>query len=321
FKNKESVEFIRKIYTTCCSEDSPAFWQKLLLTPLNNPVMLSRYNITKDYEPLNKNDLKNEKYKNIANENCIVKDIIENKIAYIKIKQMLGKPLRDLDEQKIGSYLKKIKNYSALIIDIRGNGGGDSKYWSDFLVPNIITEDITYSTFNFYKKGKVYSEISNFLIKNPSSNEPQFKEIKDLNLQNFPNLSQEIKESFLYYQEEINILKPSTNSIKFKGNIYLIVDEKVYSSSEMFAVFAKINKWAIIIGKVTGGDGIGSDPWFDVLPNSGFLIQFSKSIGTDSSGLSNEEFKTIPDYIINKPINENLLKDEMILKVIELEKN
>ena len=37
----------------------------------------------------------------------------------------------DEDMKIIKPYLEQIKNYNALIIDIRGNGGGDNEYWAE----------------------------------------------------------------------------------------------------------------------------------------------------------------------------------------------
>ena len=93
------------------------------------------------------------------------------------------------------------------------------------------------------------------------------------------------------------IVKPDINSIKFKGNIYLLVDDSVYSSSETLASFCKETGLAKLVGTKTGGDGIGIDPIQINLPNSGYVLRFPNNLGVTSSGSINELDKTSPDII------------------------
>ncbi len=83
----------------------------------------------------------------------------------------------------------------------------------------------------------------------------------------------------------------------FAGKIWLLVDEYVYSSSEAFTVFCKDTGFATIVGSPTGGDGIGIDPVFLVLPNSGLIVRYSALFGLNPDGSSNEEFGTTPDLL------------------------
>ncbi len=100
----------------------------------------------------------------------------------------------------------------------------------------------------------------------------------------------------------------------------MLVDDVVYSAAETFAVFAKESGFATLIGKTTGGDGIGSAPVLISLPNSGYIFRMSKELGTTSDGTCNEEYKTIPDYEVTiARKKENYLDDECIQKVLELE--
>jgi len=45
-----------------------------------------------------------------------------------------------------------------------------------------------------------------------------------------------------------------------KHRIFLLVNDDVFSSSGMRAVFSKATGWAMVPGETTSGDGIGSDP-------------------------------------------------------------
>ncbi|BDS16781.1 S41 family peptidase [Clostridium perfringens] len=291
-------------------------WQKKVQLPvLNNKKALARYNIDKNEKVQVLNQGKNENTEGIRN--ASTKDIVEGKIGYIYIPQMISYYNMGNDIELIDEYLNNIKEYQALIIDIRGNGGGDSYYWISYLVPKLIDKVYENTTYSFWKDGEV---INNYLKKSKVKYSTGFGEMKDLDTTKLVNLPVEVKEDFKYYSKNTMEISPSEDSIKFKGNIYMLVDKGVYSSSEAFASFAKQTGFATLIGERTGGDGIGSDPLLHMLPNSGYIFRFSKDMGTTADGTSNEEFKTEPDYEIQYAGKTgNFENDYCIKKVLELE--
>ncbi|MDU5249439.1 MAG: S41 family peptidase [Clostridium perfringens] len=291
-------------------------WQKKVQLPvLNNKKALARYNIDKNEKVQVLNQGKNENTEGIRN--ASTKDIVEGKIGYIYIPQMISYYNMGNDIELIDEYLNNIKEYQALIIDIRGNGGGDSYYWISYLVPKLIDKVYENTNYSFWKDGEI---INNYLKKSKVKYSTGFGEVKDLDTTKLVNLPVEVKEDFKYYSKNTMEISPSEDSIKFKGNIYMLVDKLVYSSSEAFASFAKQTGFATLIGERTGGDGIGSDPLLHMLPNSGYIFRFSKDMGTTADGTSNEEFKTEPDYEIQYAGKTgNFENDYCIKKVLELE--
>lgn len=298
--------------------DSKKLWQNLFFETINNPKTLRAYDL-ENFE------FKSEDYeKNLIVEpvkNASITDIIDSKIAYIRIPKMINNLEMEGDKKLIGDYLNKIKNYQALIIDIRGNGGGTTFYWSDFLVPRITNKSLTNENYMFYRKGKVTDSIRAYSKKNNKEFYDEFKEIKELDIEKLPKLPHEVSKDFEYFIKNTRTIKPHKDSINFKGKIYLLVDRNVFSASEAFAVFSKNTAFATLIGEKTGGDGIGDDPWIEMLPNSGYLFRFTKELGTNIDGSANFEHKTSPDYAIKNPnFNAIFINDECIQKVIELEK-
>lgn len=291
-------------------------WQKKVQLPvLNNKKALARYNIDKNEKVQVLNQGKNENTEGIRN--ASTKDIVEGKIGYIYIPQMISYYNMGNDIELIDEYLNNIKEYQALIIDIRGNGGGDSYYWISYLVPKLIDKVYENTNYSFWKDGEI---INNYLKKSKVKYSTGFGEVKNLDTTKLVSLPVEVKEDFKYYSKNTMEISPSEDSIKFKGNIYLLVDKLVYSSSEAFASFAKQTGFATLIGERTGGDGIGSDPLLHMLPNSGYVFRFSKDMGTTADGTSSEEFKTEPDYLIEYAgKTDNFENDYCIKKVLELE--
>lgn len=282
---------------------------KLQRKVLNNSTAKRRYKVTEDLYNYGNRDIVEKGYNK---RNVIAKDIIEGDIGYISINDMLL--LKDMDEDKkiIEPYLENIKDYEVLVLDIRNNTGGDERYWAEYLLPKII--DKTYSTTHYYfwKDGK---EIKKF-FKACKFTPDKVAELKENEL---PNLPPEIFKDFKYYSDSNITIEPK-ESIKFKGNIYLLTNKEVYSAAESMAIFCKDTGLATLIGGITGGDGVGTDPLLAMLPNSGYIFRYPKDFGTTSNGTCNEEFKTIPNYVVDDTKQYyDFQKDSCIQKVLELE--
>ncbi len=284
------------------------------LEVLNNPLVQARYGLDANTNPyFNTNS---EVWENYTT-NAQVRDIVEGKVASIYIPSMISYDALEEDRKIIIEYLNKVKNYQALVIDIRGNGGGNSSYWQAFLLPLILKESAEVKDYAFYKDGEIIKkELEN-------SGETIFK-VEDLDLSQLPNLPPEISEDFTYYTEgSLEILPDEENYIGFDGNIYLFVDGSVFSSSESLAVYAKEMGFATIIGEQTKGDGIGVgfEPLLTMLPNSGYVIRFTGGMGVTSDGTCNAEYGTTPDYIVPsaKYPDEYINLDKCVEKVLELE--
>lgn len=309
--NADSLEFYRKVYA---SSKSLGAWQQLNFDTINHPTVLKRYNM-KPYKktPQARNTSQAEAMSTQAVVNAIVEDIIPNQVASITVPSMIQPYEMQIDQDLIYKYLQKVKDYQTIIIDIRGNRGGHSKYWADFLLPLIIDQLYTTTHYSFFKDGDMLQKYYKTRGGKPSP-------ITELDTATLPNLPEEVLKDFAYYDSgEVQVL-PNKGSIHFKGNIYLLVDRIVYSSAEKLASFAKETGVATLIGEQTGGDGIGSDPLLAMLPNSGYIFTFTKELGTTQDGTCNEEHKTIPDYLVEDPIRAtNPLEDTCIQQVLTLE--
>ena len=309
-KNKDEVMWLYNIYIHNNS------WQRSMVDVIKDEKVMNRYRINKDYLEGDKDQGDIENASKQVNVNARVKDIVEGKVGYVEIPKMISFFEMDKDEKLLSDYFNKVKNYQALVIDIRGNGGGDSAYWMMNIVEKLASRPYSNTTYLFLKDGEVVNKYKEDLKK---VHKDPYESIENLDTTKLPNLPQEVKEKFKYYCYHTTTVSPK-NSVGFKGNIYLLVDGVVYSSAEAFSVFAKESGFATLIGKTTGGDGIGSDPILLSLPKSGYILRMSKEMGTSSDGTCNEEYKTIPDYEVTiARKKENYLDDECIQKVLELE--
>ncbi len=264
------------------------------------------------------------RYKHIQNEikipenmllkkELILKDVVKGDIGYIYLPVMASKNgsiKKDLSI--ISDYIDTLNKHKALIIDIRGNKGGSDSYWKG-IVSKLIENDIEINGYRIYRNNcKLVKDYT-------KKRDRKLSPIKNLPENVVENAPKEILRDFSDF-EHVNYVIKSDKNTKFKGNIYLLTDEDVYSSSETFAMFCKDYKFATIIGQTTGGDGGGLDPILIKLKNSGLIFRMASGMYLNKDGICNEEYKTTPDFKIKKyERTQNFKGDKCIKKVLEIE--
>ncbi|MCX7773028.1 MAG: S41 family peptidase, partial [Clostridia bacterium] len=228
-------------------------------------------------------------------------------IAYLKLPSLASFYV-EKDRAGLRAFLESIKDYKGLIIDIRGNGGGSTEYWMDDIIPLLTDKTLSAKNYILFKKSDY---IKPFMKQKMFFDYYALKPLKELAFS---------KDAPGYYLENDNgvyeelsyEVKPN-NPVGFKGRIYLLVDDYVYSSAEALAVFAKATHWATLVGTRTGGDGIGFDPVPVALPNSGLVVRFPSDMGLNPDGTVNEETATQPDVYVEQSYED-------FVKRIEAEK-
>lgn len=225
--------------------------------------------------------------------------IEEGKLAYIKVSSFSSFYV-EKDREGIHKFFEDIKDYQNLIIDIRGNGGGSENYYTTNLVAPLIDKKLETDLYMAFRAGDY---IKPFL---------KSRGIFTKSIDAMPeglNYPEELKSDFSGFLPSSREVSPK-NPVGFKGKIYLLVDDYVYSSAESFAVFSKATDFATIVGTRTGGDGIGIDPGLFALPNSGLVIRFPLEMGLNPDGTSSEEASTEPDVYVEQAYGDYIKYNE-----------
>lgn len=287
-----------------------ARYNKPWVEQFNSPQAVARYG--GDTKAVNTSTASNEQQQNYTTpDNVITKILSKNQVAYLAIHSLNMFNIEG-DMKLIRPFLESTKDYETLIIDIRGNGGGSDSYWSNNLVPMMIDKSLSWNAYFVYRGGAFSMPfIKQKLINNIDELQP-IEKIREENLKNAPP---ELLKDYKYFYKSNMKVQPK-NFVGFKGKIYLLVDHSVYSSSEMFASFAKTTGFATLVGETTGGDGIGQDPLVYALPNSGYIVRFPMVMGLTADGSCNEEHKTQPDIELNAKYNPDISKDAAIQYIL-----
>lgn len=236
-------------------------------------------------------------------------DILEGgKIAYINIEEF-DMSSYDEDKEILYDFYNQIANYEHLIFDISENPGGGMSYFTDLLVAPNISQTLSAPVYEFAKAGQNNTD---FLQLEKGISSGEWRPVSEAPV--LPRMNADDLKELDYFSDSSYIVDPIFKDKIFKGEIWLLVSAKNYSSSEFAAMFSKNTGFATLVGTNTDGDGIGTDPAFIVLPNSGVVVQYSPIYGTTADGANSEEYGTKPDY--ESPTGETPL--DTCLKLIEL---
>ncbi|WP_223065933.1 S41 family peptidase [Paenibacillus caui] len=271
-----------KLYKEIFTRDEQKKYHEPWLAELNKKTVVDRYaqkKVSFYYTPVT-----------VESDPLVTTEIIEkNKLAYMRVPALVG---INSDMKVIKPFLQQIKNYNALIIDIRGNRGGDSTYWYNYLVPMLVNKPVTWTEYLLYR----VTPFSEPYIKAKLGDYYNLHPIDRLNQEHLDQLPPEAFTDFNNFSKNVQTIAP-IDSVGFKGKIYLLVDHQVASSAEAWANFAKETGWATLVGEQTGGDGIGWEGALPSLPNSGYMFRLELTFGLNSHGAADEEVKIQPDVV------------------------
>lgn len=153
----------------------------------------------------------------------------------------------------------------SVVIDIRGNYGGNDETWISIL--------------SFLSNNPFYFKSSLALRDQPTIRERYPMATDSIT---FPLLGTEF--NFLILENIIDTIFPNKENLNYNGNIYLLVDQDIFSSAGSFSSLNKSNSRIITIGTPTGryvGRGINPDVF--ILPNSRLI--FTLELALDFSNI------------------------------------
>ena len=177
--------------------------------------------------------------------------IASNKVLYIRIPKMKNKSYYMSEIPRVAS-----KNQiDKVIIDIRDNGGGSDSVWIEVL--------------RYIIKEPIKTNI-NYVIRNSADIIESLGYTKDSLAEYTGNLFPCNEYRII---EDVEIISPSTNSINYSGNIYILQDDKCYSAAGSLIAMSQYHDFIINIGQQTGTIlGRGVNPVIRVLPNSRYCF-------------------------------------------------
>lgn len=230
--------------------------------------------------------------------NVETKILEPGKTAYIFIDAFDYEQM-ETDRSVLLPFYEKVRDYDNLIIDITNNLGGSMSYFDELVAAPLTKETLTVPGYQLFKDGENNRA---FLYVEESVSSGLYQPVSEL--PPMPKLNQEDAADCDWFLREDYTVEPTGEG--FDGKIWLLVSENNYSSSEYAAMFSKASGFATLVGQTTRGDGIGTDPAYLILPNSGLVVQYSPMYGVTADGTGSEEHGTEPDFV--SPEGESALE-------------
>ena len=183
-----------------------------------------------------------------------------------------------------------------IVFDITENGGGSDAYW----IQNIVGR--FGESYGLYWREFYRDTPLNRTVVESRGDSQAVSELKDA-----PEwaISMGLDR---YFSGRQSVAAGGSKPIHGTAKRWVVVDETVYSSSETFVIFCKQTGWATVVGRHTGGDGLGFDPVLVMLPDSGILFRFSNTAGETPDGAMTVD-GTEPDIVLDtEPLSDGLLE-------------
>lgn len=224
---------------------------------------------------------------------CFSGCVLDGEVAYLAISQMGAErgAVPESELRPLREFLSNVSDLPALIIDIRGNPGGETILWYH-LVSMLISEPLQMDRTVALRDSDYIAPFYRGMIDDygflPLDGEGASQRLP------IEVLGEEFRTPLILTQT----IPPAEDSIKYAGKVYLLVDGRVGSAAEEFAAFSKATGFATLVGGVTGGDGLGFRICYAVLPNSKMVVSFPLSMGINPDGSANEEDHTVPDHLV-----------------------
>jgi len=247
-------------------------------------------------------------------------DIIkENEIVYISTGMMSLFTL-ELEEEISQLDLDGLEH---IIIDLRGNSGGQVAHFTDTLMRPLINRHLeTPEAFILFSDGPYTRRLEPFFnyamtaivgerpFAPVSAYRPIDEVLADFYLPELPYVDANRLHYGVPASFEVDFM-PQDYSNGFNGKIWLLVDGRVGSAAQIFAWLVKETGFATLVGETTGGN-MGGPSTIAFLPNTGIMFRFDALYLTDSRGRSLEA-GTIPHHF-NRPGMDAL---QTVLALIE----
>jgi C-terminal processing protease CtpA/Prc len=170
------------------------------------------------------------------------------------------------------------ENIGNLIIDLRRNGGGNSRLGDELF------QYISPTSFAQFGKTIVrYSDIVKQFYKAASNREitnPDGIEI---------------------YNENAEVIQLRENNLRYNGNVYLLISHSTFSSAASFSWAFKYFKMGTVIGEESGGMAVCFGDVISLrLPNSGLFYGISHKKFYQYGATDDNIHGTLPDHSVER---------------------
>ena len=243
-------------------------------------------------------------------QNNLTTQILSNSVAYVRVNRFWHYNI-DHDMNLMRRFYSQIQEHEHLIIDLRGNGGGFTRYFTQlFMAPNL-AYDIEITGINtLIMGGQRNMQWMDVQIKDDYIFAGTTTQLVPIGEFDFVYLQNAYKFDYVVTRP---IRVDATGEMLFNGKIWILVDGASASAVEYAAIYAMAANFATVVGEPTRGITGGWFAGFFALPYSGIIMRYDFGYFVDDYGRAVDEFGVIPHYL-NMPGKDAL---ETVMYLIE----
>lgn len=227
--------------------------------------------------------------------------MLPDNIAYINYRQMVNSRTNPFSDFLKNSFTKiKEANAAGLIIDLRGNGGGNSSL-GDSLISYFSTKPYVLSGGMKWKSSSHYKAFLKLMenVGNPSENR-------------FYN---SLKEGEMYTYLNKNLRKPLRKDLTFTGKTAVLIGPDTFSSANMLSDGIKSFQLATLFGEPTGEPGNDFGEMYNfMLPNTHIIARASTKMFTRADGDEKNFDPILPDIPVKPSPKDLKEKRDVVLE-------
>jgi hypothetical protein len=237
--------------------------------------------------------------------NVVTEIIVPDEVAFIRFNSFLSNP--EYDGLITLPFLQEVSDFNHLILDLRGNGGGMTIYFTSYVLPLLINEPIEVSSWEIFAGSptvvRMYEAISAAVeIASPEVLEVDggviYFEIMPINdflyQRNKPYFNQDDLERLAYVMVAGSLVMPGEDSVGFEGQIWMLIDGGTGSAASLAALMINLTGIGTLVGENTSGV-MAATHLYTALPNTGIVWRVDIGYFTDPYGRSLEVYGITPD--------------------------
>lgn len=198
------------------------------------------------------------------------------------------------DGTAVADKLRSISGCQNIVIDMRGNGGGISSFWDNYIYPALYKDDAFFEAKgimpdNEYTRGLfpgVFNGYFSMLL-----SDTYFSKAKTLPDGMYDCNGGKYKE----YTFSHNMKGDPSLSYSDDRNVYYIVNNHTCSAADEITQIVKSCGLGTVVGTNTKGEGLIFGVCCDWLPNSLLMYTYCPTYVFDNEGVNNSLYGTLPD--------------------------
>lgn len=198
------------------------------------------------------------------------------------------------DGTAVADKLRSISGCQNIVIDMRGNGGGVSSFWDNYIYPALYKDDAYFEATgimpdNEYTKGLFPGLFKGYVSMLLSGT--YFTDVKTL-----PDGMYDCNNGkYKQYTFSHTMQGDPTLSYPSDRNVYYVVNNYTCSAADEITQMVKSCGLGTVVGTNTKGEGLIFGVCCDWLPNSLLMYTYCPTYVFDSDGVNNTLYGTLPD--------------------------